>query len=79
MRTNICTLFAHAKETTGFITQIIQRLKELGYHKQAAMLAAVMETSISAVEATVSFSSPERNASPETPQTDLHSLRELCL
>jgi len=43
------------------------------------MLAAVMETCISALEVAVSYTSPARNASPETPQTDLRSLRELCL
>lgn len=68
----VCTLFAHVKETTGFITQIIQKVKEIGSHKQAAMLAAMVETSVSVLEAA-------KNASPETPQTDLHSLKELCL
>lgn len=79
MLMTICTLIAHAKETTGFITQMIQRIKKLGYCKEAAIMAAGMETSVSALETALSFTSPSRNASPETPQTDLHSLRGLCL
>lgn len=56
----VCTSFAHVKETTGFITQIIQKVKEIGSPKQAAMLAAMVETSVSVLEAA-------KNASPETP------------
>lgn len=69
---NNCTLFAHVKETTEFVIQIIQKVKGIGSHKQTAMLAAMVETSVSALEAA-------KNPSPETPQTNLHSLKELCL
>lgn len=38
--------------------------KGVDYHKQAALLAAVMETSLSTLEVAASFTSGARNANP---------------